>query len=296
MGSEAAEQDAPGAAAGEEQIRLRLDIAYDGTDFSGWAIQSSRRTVQGILEDALAVVLRLDRQPSTTCAGRTDAGVHARGQVCHVDVPLTAYDAVPGRSTRTPDEALLRRLAGALPADVRVLGVTEAAPGFDARFSAVWRRYAYRVCDDLGIADPLRRHEVLYHARQLDLEAMNAASKRLLGEHDFAAYCRRREGATTVRHLLALDWRRSSGGLAVGTVVADAFCHSMVRALVGALLPVGEGQRPIGWPAAVLAGRVRDPAVNVVPARGLTLERVGYPPAEELAERAHAARQPRATS
>ncbi|HZC25997.1 MAG TPA: tRNA pseudouridine(38-40) synthase TruA [Actinopolymorphaceae bacterium] len=274
-------------------MRLRLDVAYDGTDFAGWAAQSGQRTVQGVLEEALAVVLRLDDDAPTTCAGRTDAGVHARGQVCHVDVPAPAFDAVPGRTTRSPAEALLRRLAGALPPDVRVLDVAPAPPGFDARFSAVWRRYAYRVCDDLGAADPLRRREVLYHARPLDLPSMNAASSRLLGEHDFAAYCRRREGATTVRHLLELDWRRLASGLVVGTVVADAFCHSMVRALVGALLPVGEGQRPVGWPAAVLAGGVRDPAVNVVPARGLTLERVGYPPPEKMAERARVARRPR---
>ncbi len=208
-------------------------------------------------------------------------------------MPRGAYAAVTGRGSRPPGDALVRRLAGTLPSDVRVRGAEEAPPGFDARFSAIWRRYAYRVCDDLAAADPLRRHEVLDHSRRLDLTAMNAAAARLLGEHDFAAFCRRREGATTVRHLRELEWERGRTGIAVGRVVADAFCHSMVRALVGALLPVGEGQRPVEWPAAVLAGRVRDPAVNVVPARGLTLEEVGYPPADELAARATVARRRR---
>ncbi|MEQ7126415.1 tRNA pseudouridine(38-40) synthase TruA [Actinopolymorpha sp. B11F2] len=277
-----------------ELVRLRLDVAYDGTDFAGWAAQRGQRTVQGELERALATVLRLAEPAPTTCAGRTDAGVHARGQVCHVDVPRPAYSAVPGRdSTHPPAVSLLRRLAGALPADVRVRGVREAPAGFDARFSAVWRRYAYRVCDDLAAADPLRRREVLLHARPLDVAAMNAASHRLLGEHDFAAFCRRREGATTVRRLLDLSWERDASGLAIARVVADAFCHSMVRALVGALLAVGVGQRPVEWPAAVLAGRLRDSAVNVVPPRGLTLEEVGYPPDDELAARAHAARRRR---
>jgi tRNA pseudouridine38-40 synthase len=274
-------------------VRLRLDLAYDGTDFAGWARQAGQRTVQGVLERALAVVLRLDAEPATTCAGRTDAGVHARGQVCHVDVPADAYAAAPGRSTRTPAEALLTRLAGALPPEVRVRSVSTAPDGFDARFSAIWRRYAYRICDDPAAADPLRRREVLNHGRHLDLDAMNSAARRLLGEHDFAAFCRRREGATTVRRLRELSWHRDETGLAVGTVIADAFCHSMVRSLVGALIPVGEGQRPPTWPAAVLAGGVRDSAVNVVRARGLTLEEIGYPPVGELAGRAAAARQPR---
>jgi tRNA pseudouridine38-40 synthase len=278
----------------EELVRLRLDVAYDGTDFAGWAVQRGQRTVQGELEKALATVLRLAEAPASTCAGRTDAGVHARGQVCHVDVPRTAYSAVPGRnSTHPPAVSLLRRLAGALPEDVRVRAVREAPPGFDARFSAVWRRYAYRVCDDLAAADPLRRREVLFHARPLDVASMNAASQRLLGEHDFAAFCRRREGATTVRRLLELWWERDARGLVVARVVADAFCHSMVRSLVGALLAVGVGQRSVEWPAAVLAGRVRDSAVNVVPPRVLTLEEVGYPPDDDLASRAQAARRRR---
>jgi tRNA pseudouridine38-40 synthase len=218
-------------------------------------------------------------------AGRTDAGVHARGQVVHLDVPAAAWSGAASRTGR-----VLARLAGLLPADVRVHAAGLAPDGFDARFSALWRRYAYRVCDDEAAADPLRRHETLWYFRRLDLAAMNDAARSCLGEHDFAAFCRRREGATTIRTLRTLAWHRDDHGVAVATVVADAFCHNMVRALVGALLAVGEGRRPPGWPAAVLAAAVRDPAVRVVPPHGLCLEEVGYPPPEQLAARAAAAR------
>jgi tRNA pseudouridine38-40 synthase len=261
-------------------MRLRLDVAYDGADFSGWAAQPDRRTVQGVLETALATVLRA---PAVlTCAGRTDSGVHARGQVCHLDAP-----------DDTAADDLRRRLAGVLPADVRVRAVAEAPPGFDARFSALWRRYAYRVCDDPAALDPLARGHVLAWPRPLDVDAMNAASTALRGEHDFAAYCRRREGATTIRTLLDLSWQRAPDGLVVARVVADAFCHNMVRALVGAVLSVGEGRRDPAWPAAVLAGGVRDSAVRVVGPQGLTLEEVGYPEADGLAARAEQARATR---
>ncbi len=276
----------------EGVVRLRLSIAYDGTDFSGWAAQPGRRTVQGVVEAALGTVLRTD-PPTLTVAGRTDAGVHARGQVCHVDVAEDAWRSLPGRSDRQPGAALVHRLAGVLPLDVRVFQAEPAPPGFDARFSALWRRYAYRVADSPAGVDPLRRSHVLWHRRPLDLAAMNAAAGGLLGEHDFAAFCRARRGATTIRTLMTLHWDRAEGGLAVATVQGDAFCHNQVRALVGALLAVGEGRRPIDWPARVLAARVRDPAVSVVPPHGLTLEEVGYPRDDELAGRAAEARRMR---
>jgi tRNA pseudouridine38-40 synthase len=240
---------------------------------------------------ALGRVLRLPAPPKLTVAGRTDAGVHARGQVVHLDVPVATWSDtadLPGRA--------ISRLAGLLPADVRVHAAGAAPAGFDARFSALWRRYAYRVCDDEAAADPLRRHETLWYFRRLDLPAMNEAARYCLGEHDFAAFCRRREGATTIRALRTLVWRRDDHGTAVATVVADAFCHNMVRSLVGALLAVGEGRRPPGWPAAVLAAGVRDPAVRVVPAHGLCLEEVGYPPAADLAARAVVTRTVRSTT
>ncbi|WP_218566724.1 tRNA pseudouridine(38-40) synthase TruA [Vallicoccus soli] len=271
-------------------MRVRLDLAYDGTAFAGWARQPGLRTVQGELEAALTRVLRLDGPAQLTVAGRTDAGVHARGQVAHLDVPRAAWEAVPGRSPRQPGEALVLRLAGTLPPDVRVRRAAPAPPGFDARFGAVWRRYAYRVCDAPQGPDPLVRHHVLRHPRPLDPATMTAAGALLLGEHDFAAFCRRREGASTVRALQRLQWRRVEdgpyAGLLEGTVVADAFCHSMVRALVGALLAVGDGRRPPDWPRGVLSARRRDPAVTVVGPEGLVLEEVGYPPDAELAARA----------
>jgi tRNA pseudouridine38-40 synthase len=206
-----------------------------------------------------------------TVAGRTDAGVHATGQVSHVDLP------------EAPPDTLQRRLNGVLPSDIRVRGVSPAPAGFDARFSALARRYVYRICD--GVEDPLRRRDTLWWPRRLDVPAMHAAAQQLLGEHDFAAYCRRREGATTIRRLLCLDVDRD-GDLVKLTVEADAFCHSMVRALVGALVAVGEGRRPVEWPETVLSGRERDPGGKVMPAHGLTLVGVTYPSDSELAARA----------
>ncbi|MGH3321674.1 MAG: tRNA pseudouridine(38-40) synthase TruA [Streptosporangiaceae bacterium] len=276
---------------GPVAVRLRLDIAYDGTSFSGWASQPDRRTVQGTVEAALARVLGLDScpdpAPRLTVAGRTDAGVHAHGQVAHVDVPTQALTGVDMRT-------LVRRLAGVLPADVRVRSADRAPEGFDARFSVLARRYTYSLCDGPAGVDPLRRHEVLWHRRVLDVDAMDAAARLLEGEHDFAAYCRRREGATTLRRLLRYRWSRTGDGLLVADVEADAFCHNMVRAIVGAVVAVGEGRRSRRWPADVLARGVRDPAVTVVAPHGLCLVEVRYPPDDELAARARATRRLRA--
>jgi len=266
-------------------VRVRIDLSYDGTEFSGWAAQPAQRTVEGVLSETLGHVLRLPGPARLTVAGRTDSGVHARGQVAHADVPADAW--------ATHAEAALRRLSRALPPDIRVRVIAPAPEGFDARFSPLWRRYAYRICDDLAAADPLRRRDTLWNPRPLDLAAMNEAAALLLGEHDFAAFCRKREGATTIRALRRLDWERDAQGVAVGRVVADAFCHNMVRSLVGALLPVGEGSRPVTWPAAVLAATVRDPAVRVVSPHGLSLEEVCYPPAADLAARAALTRRVR---
>ncbi|MCF6526597.1 tRNA pseudouridine(38-40) synthase TruA [Streptomyces sp. JJ36] len=278
---------APDPDAGPGRVRVRLDLSYDGRDFSGWARQKSgHRTVQAELEDALRVVLRLPDTPALTVAGRTDAGVHARGQVAHVDLPAGVWEASGPRP-------LLRRLAGRLPMDVRVHRVAEAPPHFDARFSAIWRRYAYRVSDHPGGVDPLRRGHVLWHNWPLDPDAMNAAAEPLLGEHDFAAFCKKRDGATTIRTLQQLRWERHPDGVLEATVRADAFCHNMVRSLVGALLFVGDGHRPPEWPGKVLAAGVRDSAVHVVRPHGLTLEEVGYPPDDELAARNLAARRKR---
>jgi tRNA pseudouridine38-40 synthase len=268
-----------------EACRVRIDLSYDGGGFSGWARQPGQRTVQQVLEDALSQVLRADPPVQLTVAGRTDAGVHARGQVAHADLPLAAWlDAAP---------VILRRLARLLPPDVRVRRIGVAPDGFDARFSALSRRYSYRVCDDVTGPEPLRRHDTLWTRRELEIGPMNEAAALLLGEHDFAAFCRRRAGATTVRELLALSWTRPEATVAEATVIADAFCHSMVRALMGALLKVGDGARPPSWPAQVLSARVRDPGVPVVPPHGLCLEEVCYPPPGQLAQRALATRRVR---
>ncbi|GAA3120270.1 tRNA pseudouridine(38-40) synthase TruA [Streptomyces rameus] len=267
-------------------MRVRLDLSYDGTDFHGWAKQAGgRRTVQGEIEDALRTVTRSKETYELTVAGRTDAGVHARGQVAHVDLPVGLW--------AEHREKLLKRLAGRLPKDVRVWRLTEAPAGFDARFSAIWRRYAYRVTDNPGGVDPLLRGHVLWHDWPLDVDAMNEAARALLGEHDFAAYCKRREGATTIRTLQELSLVRGGDGVITATVRADAFCHNMVRSLIGALLFVGDGHRGPEWPGKVLAAGVRDSAVHVVRPHGLTLEEVGYPADELLAARNKEARNKR---
>jgi tRNA pseudouridine38-40 synthase len=212
-----------------------------------------------------------------TVAGRTDAGVHATGQVAHCDVPRAVWEEQQQR--------LVRRLRGVLPSDIAVPAVSVAPPDFDARFSALGRHYVYRLTDDPAGPPPLRRADTVGWPRTLDVGAMVQASGLLLGEHDFAAYCRRREGATTIRTLLALDVVRSDGVIRI-SASADAFCHSMVRSLVGALTAVGEGRRPPEWPAALFARTERSGEVPVAPAGGLTLVRVDYPIDAELAARA----------
>lgn len=255
-------------------MRLRLDLSYDGAQFHGWAAQPGLRTVQGDVEAALATVLRLEETAPLTCAGRTDAGVHARGQVAHVDL-----------NDEVDVESLGHRLRSLLPDDIGLRALAVAPDGFDARFSALERRYVYRLCDH-GPADPLARGHVVAWPRELDVEAMNAASALLLGEHDFAAFCRKRDGATTIRTLLALHSERIDDGVLATTVRADAFCHSMVRSLMGALVAVGEHRFDPPWVASVLETGEREARVRVMPAHGLVLEEVVYPPDEALADRA----------
>ena len=273
-------------------MRIRIDLSYDGTDFHGWATQPRLRTVQGTLEEALALALRVP-ETRLVVAGRTDSGVHARGQVAQLDVDPDVLAASAGRSTDPPLVALVRRVNGILPADVRVRSMAEAPAGFDARFSALSRRYAYRVADRPDLVDPLRRAHVVAWPRPLDLSAMNLAAADLLGLHDFLSFCKPREGATTIRTLETFAWSREADGTAVATVVADAFCHSMVRALVGCLLAIGEGRRDPSWAGEVLAERARQQGVSVAPAAGLTLEEVVYPPDAELLRRAEQTRAKR---
>ncbi|GAA5026561.1 tRNA pseudouridine(38-40) synthase TruA [Terrabacter aeriphilus] len=283
-----APSDAPGDAPAPPDasvLRVRLDLAYDGTDFSGWAVQPGLRTVQGELTAALATVLRQTDPVRLTVAGRTDAGVHARGQVVHVDVEHSAWAALPGRSDRDPGASLVSRLGGILPADVVVHRAAPVAAAFDARFAALERRYLYRIADAAATRDPLRRHDTVWWRRPLDVEAMDAAARSLVGLRDFAAFCKQREGATTIRTLLDFSWSRGPDGVLAGTVRADAFCHSMVRSLVGAVVPVGEGRRAPDWPRLLQDRAARAPEIHVMPAQGLSLEEVVYPDDADVAAR-----------
>jgi tRNA pseudouridine38-40 synthase len=290
-------KDAAGATpAGEASvIRLRLDIAYDGTDFNGWSRQPGLRTVQGVLEDALATLFRRTGVvPRLTVAGRTDAGVHALGQVAHLDLPEGALASVTrprrghGSDGASSAAVLRRRLSGILGAgaDVVVTEVVRAPVGFDARFSALWRRYEYRVADASAHRNPLERRRTVTAPRVLDAAAMDAAARSLVGLHDFAAFCKPRAEATTIRTLQSFQWVRDDKGLLIATLQADAFCHSMVRALVGACVAVGEGRLDAGEPAALLRAATRTSAFMVMPAKGLVLIEVGYPDDAELELRA----------
>ncbi len=275
----------PATDSGGGHVRLRLDIAYDGTDFTGWAAQDGHRTVAGVLDETLSTVFRTPVR--LFAAGRTDSGVHAAGQVAHVDVPVDALAHAYPRRPRDHDPEflpLVRRLARFLPEDVRVRDIGRAPAGFDARFSALRRHYAYRLSLAPYGAEPQLARYVTAWPRPLDVDAMAAASRDLLGLHDFAAFCRHRAGATTIRDLQRLDWERD-GEEITAWVSADAFCWSMVRSLVGALLAVGEGRREPAWCATLLGAPERSSDFAAVPARGLTLIGVDYPPDDQLAAR-----------
>lgn len=282
-----------------ERVRVRLDVAYDGGPFSGWAVQPGLRTVQGALEDALALILR--RPARVVVAGRTDAGVHARGQVVHVDLTAAEWESLPRRSDAAPQDVLARRLRGALS---RVLGEETGAlevrgavvppAGFDARFSALWRRYSYRIADRPDHWDPTLRGVTLWHKAGLDVGRMNGAAAQLLGLQDFLAFCKPREGSTTVRELQDFSFERTHDGVVLAHVRADAFCHNMVRALVGASLRVGEGLERPEWLHERMLAKVRDAKTRLAPPHPLVLEEVGYPEtAEELAARAEQTRAQR---
>lgn len=273
-------------------MRIRLDIAYDGTHFRGWARQPHHRTVQGTIEAALARVL--GGYPRLVVAGRTDAGVHATGQVAHVDLDEDQVARLLPRRGEGGDgvDALARRLRGVWGAapDLTVRRTVRAPEGFDARFSALWRRYEYRLADDAVPYDPMQRHRTAAVRGILDVDAMDAAAGALRGLHDFAAFCKPRDEATTIRTLTHFAWERDAEGTLVATVQADAFCHSMVRALVGGCVAVGSGRIAATDLVAILDAQMRVPEVKVLAARGLTLTEVGYPPDEMLAERAEQTR------
>ena len=275
-------------------LRIRIDLSYDGTAFSGWAAQPGRRTVEDTLSGALTTILRSPTPVRLVVAGRTDAGVHARGQVCHADVEIGGWDQVRGRSLRSAEESAATRLRGILPPDLTVHRVSQGAGG--VRRPLLGDAAALPLPDlrRPGSLDPLRRYDTVLVPRRLDVESMDRAARSLLGLHDWAAFCKRRAGATTVRTLLDHRWDRAPDGTVEATVVADAFCHSMVRSLVGAVVPVGEGRLSVDIPREVLRGGVRDSRVRVMPPHGLSLEEVTYPPDDELAARAEESRVRRA--
>lgn len=295
VGLGASVDSAGGVAPAASTVRIRLGIAYDGTEFSGWSRQPTLRTVQGVLEEALETLFRRTGVlPRLTVAGRTDAGVHARGQVAHLDVPERALATVarPRRGRAEGDTGwagvLARRVTGILGADsdVVITSADLAPAGFDARFSALWRRYEYLVADASAAHDPLTRRSTVAYPRSLDVEAMDAAAGSLLGLHDFATFCKPRAEATTIRTLQHYGWRRRADGVLVASLQADAFCHSMVRALVGACVAVGEGRLDPSDPLALLRATERTSAFKVMPAKGLVLTEVGYPDDDELEARA----------
>ena len=260
-------------------IRFRIDFAYDGTNFSGWAKQPDQRTVQGEMESALSGLTR--NNVELVVAGRTDAGVHASAQVAHVDLPqLDKY----GNEWKPAD--LVYRLNRMLPEEIRIKSVSFAPQYFHARFSALRRTYIYKIADGQRQVDPLKRFDITSWYRHLDLSRLNAASARLLGEHDFATFCKPGGAGTTIRRLEKFNWERTGDATLVATVTADAFCYSMVRNIVGAVVCVGEGRFEPDWITQVLENKTRLSESYVFPARGLTLVSVEYPADADLPSRA----------
>lgn len=274
-------------------MRLRIDLAYDGSGFSGWAKQPELPSVQASLEQALARAFRVPADDvKTVVAGRTDSGVHATGQVCHVDLEGEVLEELA--ADQFAHEAT-RRLRGALgkSSSIRLISVSVAPDGFDARFSPLRRRYEYRIADARAVKDPRQANYTLWSDDSLDLVQMNSLGEALQGLHDFASFCRAREGATTIRTLERFSWERDDDGVLIGTVVADAFCHSMVRSLVGAAIVVGRGSVTVDEVVSLRDQIQRTSVWKTMPAHGLTLVEVEYPPAEELASRADLTRAAR---
>jgi tRNA pseudouridine38-40 synthase len=293
-------------------LRVRLDIAYDGAPFSGWAVQPDLPSVQGVLEDALLTLLQ--RPVRLTVGGRTDAGVHARGQVAHADLQAAEWRSMARGRDVEPDLAFRRRLTGTInrvltdgitgrgrsvrnsvPAVV-VRSAALAPDGFDARFSALWRRYSYAIADAETGQDPLGRHTTLWYPGSLDVALLNEGAGHLLGMQDFAAFCKPREGSTTIRELQRFEFRRGADGVITATVQADAFCHNMVRALIGSTLRVGSGEMPPAWLGERLAARVKDARSILAAPHPLVLEEIAYPDDGELAARAGLTRARRTTA
>ena len=264
--------------------RLKIDLSYDGTHFAGWAKQPDQRTIQFEIEDALT---RMTRHPvSTIVAGRTDAGVHARHQIIHVDIPAT-----PHISRYRPDETewdienFYFRINQILSRDIRINSVVEAPANFHARFSAEARNYRYKILDNNRVLSPLQRVDATTWFRELDIDLMNEASAQMLGQQDFATFCRFRPNSTTIRELQRFEWSRDSDGFVIADLSADAFGWNMVRNLVGAAVCVGESRYPVSWMKEILTAKSRVSDSYVFPSSGLTLMQVDYPADEDLLAR-----------
>jgi tRNA pseudouridine38-40 synthase len=264
--------------------RLKIDLSYDGTNFAGWAKQPDQRTVQETIEEALTRITR--HQVATIVAGRTDAGVHARHQIIHVDIPAT-----PHISRYRPDETewdienFYFRINQILDKDIRINSVVEAPANFHARFSAVARHYRYKILDNNRVLSPLQRVDATTWFRELDIDLMNEASAKMLGERDFATFCRFRPNSTTIRELQRFEWHRDSDGFVIADLSADAFGWNMVRNLVGAAVCVGENRYPVEWMSEILTAKSRVSDSYVFPGSGLTLMQVDYPADEDLLAR-----------
>jgi tRNA pseudouridine38-40 synthase len=248
--------------------RLRVDLTYEGTNFSGWAKQPNERTVQEEVENALSTITQT--KVATIVAGRTDAGVHAKHQVIHTDLPA-----------QTDINNLAFRLNQILDADIRVLTAQWAPDNFHARFTAISRTYQYKIIDAGKVTAPLDRHDSTEWFRPLDIELMNSGSKLILGVHDFFAFCKFREGGSTIKNLLKFNWYRDEKDVVICEISADSFRYNMVRNLVGAAVCVGEGRFKPEWMFDTLKNKERIPDSYVFPAKGLTLISVQYPPAEQ---------------
>lgn len=249
-------------------FRVRITLSYDGTNFFGWGKQADRRTVQGELEAALFKLFQ--QQLDTVVAGRTDAGVHASGQVCHVDLPENEYTDIAYRLNRI------------LTDEIRIKSVERTSPDFHARFGALRRHYMYKIKDGNGYIEPTSRLDIAPWYRDLNVDLMNQAAATLIGEHDFFSYARYRENATTIRELQRFEFERNEDGLIIARLSADAFLYNMVRSLIGTMVYIGEGRFNTDWAREVLEKRERPSDSVVFPAKGLTFTGVDYPADSEL--------------
>ena len=249
-------------------MRIALGIEYDGTDFFGWQRLSHGRTVQGVVEEALSFVAA--HPVDVTCAGRTDAGVHAQCQIVH-------FDSDAERSSR----AWALGANSRLPHDVAVLWAQPVADDFHARFGARARRYRYTILNR-PIRPALSARFVTWERARLDVERMHQAAQALIGEHDFSAFrtvaCQARTPMRNVHEIVVAR----DGDVVTIEIQANAFLHHMVRNIVGSLLPVGRGERDVEWPAALLQGRDRSVAGPTAPATGLSLLAPRYPASDGL--------------